>query len=415
MKPYYQDNWITLYCGDVRDVLKQLPENLVHTVVTSPPYYGLRDYGVEGQIGLEESPTHFINQMRNVFGEVRRVMRKDATLWLNLGDSYAGGKGQSGSSGAENQETRNTNNESLNKGYQTLGGKKQTKPTDDLKVLRAEGLKPKDLMLIPHRVAIALQEDGFWVRQDIVWNKPNPMPESVTDRCTKAHEYIFLMSKSASYFYDADAVKEPAAYDGRKDLIMKGSAKYSNGFDANTPANVATQSLAVKGHERWKADENGDYMRNRRSVWSITSQPYADAHFATFPTELPRICVSAGTSEKGCCSICGSQLERIRKPSEEYAQHLGKSVHSHENDLAVGMRVSKKVNAEYATVGWTSSCECQSETEPSIVLDPFAGAGTTLIVARELGRKSIGIELNPKYCELIVKRIHENGMPLFDY
>lgn len=173
--PFYEDKFITLYCGDSREVLKCLPDEIVHTVVTSPPYYGLRDYNVDKQIGLEKTPTEFINELRVVFGEVKRLMRKDATLWLNLGDSYANDSKWGGSSSGKNYTS-------------SLGNI----PRQKLK----SGFKDKDLMMIPHRVAIALQDDGFYVRQDIVWNKMNPMPESVTDRCTKSHEYIFLLSKS---------------------------------------------------------------------------------------------------------------------------------------------------------------------------------------------------------------------------
>ncbi len=388
LKPYYQDEFITLYCGDVREVLKQLPENSVHTVVTSPPYYGLRDYGIDGQIGLEETPTKFIEEMQNVFADVRRVMRKDATLWLNLGDSYAGsGKG------GQSEEKRSKN-------WQP----DYVKASDG-------NFKPKDLMLIPHRTAIALQDDGFWVRQDVVWQKPNPMPESVTDRCTKAHEYIFLMSKSASYFYDADAVKEPVAENSRSRLSQDVSNQNGSG---RVPGKTNGNMKAV-----------GTILgRNRRSVWSITSKPFAEAHFATFPPELPRICISAATSEKGCCAVCGSQLKRIiTKELVATAKASFNSAFDERDELANGYDQGGNRQKDghkpghinqTTTIGWQPTCECESTTEPSIVLDPFAGAGTTLIVAKQLGRKSIGIELNPKYCEMIVKRIKENGMPLFD-
>jgi DNA modification methylase len=250
--------------GDVRQKLKELPDKSVHCCVTSPPYWGLRDYGtaswdggdpecdhlgkpmatkaninrncgtgndvknatarefykdicgkcgaqrIDSQIGMEETPEQFVANMVEVFREVWRVLRDDGTLWLNLGDSYVGGKGQSGSMGGDYQASRNNAGASLNMAHQTLGGQKQTKPTDDRAMMKASGLKPKDLVGIPWRVAFALQADGWYLRQDIIWHKPNPMPESVTDRCTKSHEYIFLLSKSRQYYFDNEAIKEPA-------------------------------------------------------------------------------------------------------------------------------------------------------------------------------------------------------------
>lgn len=259
--------------GDCRDVLKTLPSTSVHCVVTSPPYFGLRDYGVAGQIGLEPTVEAFVEELVAVFRDVRRVLRTDGTLWLNLGDSYASG-GRGG--GAENSKQQ-TNVGAL------LGPKKAP-----------AGYKPKDLLGIPWRVAFALQADGWWLRQDIIWSKPNPMPESVTDRCTKAHEYLFLLSKSERYYFDAEAIAEPFA-DERQ----------------GNPGTYNRTTQAAKGPNRDRADtgflnngagwnDNGEKTtRNKRDVWEITSAPFPDAHFATFPPALIEPCLRAGCPKGG--------------------------------------------------------------------------------------------------------------------
>jgi DNA modification methylase len=266
------------------DKLKTLESESVQCCVTSPPYWGLRDYGVSGQLGLEKTPEEYVAKMVAVFREVKRVLRNDGTLWLNLGDSYSGG----------------------GRGF-GYGGKQDTnKGCDGMpKSIIADGLKSKDLVGIPWRVAFALQADGWYLRQDIIWSKPNPMPESVTDRCTKSHEYIFLLTKSARYYYDNEAIKEEAAFDGRQDTIMKGSEKYA----AEIVPNTSPQSVAVRGHERWPSkDENGLQLRNKRSVWTVATQPYKEAHFATFPQEIPRTCILAGSKEGDTIldPFCGS-------------------------------------------------------------------------------------------------------------
>lgn len=267
-----------IYQGDVLKVLKTFPDESIHCCVTSPPYWGLRDYGVEGQLGLESTPEEYVEKMVEVFREVKRVLRKDGTLWLNLGDSYAnanpgsGGQCKLSGAGRNMTEARYTN------------------------IKRdVSSLKPKDLVGIPWMVAFALRADGWYLRQDIIWHKPNPMPESVKDRCTKAHEYIFLLSKSRKYYYDHEAIKEPAAYDGRKDTLLKGSPKYEKGV---VPGQVE-QSMAAKGHERWKKNERGEYVRNKRSVWTIPTKPFKEAHFATFPEKLIEPCILAGCPEGG--------------------------------------------------------------------------------------------------------------------
>lgn len=262
---------VTILTGDCRDVLRALPAGSMRCCVTSPPYFGLRDYGVDGQIGLESSPDAFVAEMVAVFREVRRVLADDGTLWLNLGDSYAAQRG------------------GTHQPAETLGGGKGGKTADGARVNRdrhdgynpsrnasAIGLKHKDLIGIPWRVAFALQADGWYLRQDIIWNKPNPMPESVRDRCTKAHEYVFLLSKSERYFFDADAVKEPAVCDR-----TRGPAEHADKKSTNGNGGLSRREPQP--------------FRNRRSVWSVATRSYKGAHFATFPPDLIEPCVLAGS------------------------------------------------------------------------------------------------------------------------
>ena len=250
----------TILQGDVIERLQDIEDNTIQCVVTSPPYWGLRDYGEDNQLGLEETPEEYVDNMVKVFREVRRTLKDDGTLWLNLGDSYSSG----GRSTTTNQTLRGNND------Y----GVTRPKPS--------ENIKPKDLIGIPWRVAFALQQDGWYLRQDIIWHKPNPMPESVTDRCTKSHEYIFLLTKSANYYYDAESIKEKTLTndntnrDRDKDRLN------------NTPGRTRMAGLKTNNYEK----------RNKRSIWKINTKPYKDAHFAVFPEKLPELCIKAG-SKKG--------------------------------------------------------------------------------------------------------------------
>jgi len=264
--------------GDCREVLKTLPDGSVDCCVTSPPYWGLRDYGVDGQIGLEQTPVAYVAEMVAVFREVRRVLRDDGTLWLNLGDSYAGsGKGPAGNLGKTNNERDMT--------HTRLSG------------YVPEGLKPKDLIGIPWRVAFALQADGWYLRQDIIWHKPNPMPESVTDRCTKAHEYVFLLSKSERYFFDSEAIKEPAA----QSSIERAKYGYKHAFKnqfAGSPSDARHQD-----GKQYDAGAFASEKRNKRSVWTVNTKPYKGSHFATFPPALIAPMILAG------CPVGGTVLD----------------------------------------------------------------------------------------------------------
>ncbi len=319
-----RDADFTLYHGDCVEVLRGLPEASVHCCVTSPPYWGLRDYGSDGQLGLEDTPDEYVTRMVDVFREVRRVLRDDGSLWLNLGDSY-------------NSAASNQRNELIG-GWDAGMGRSQKIDRD---------LKPKDLVGIPWRVAFALQADGWWLRSDIIWSKPNPMPESVTDRPTKAHEYVFLLTKSARYFYDADAIRERATYYGpngangsRPGTPHEGQMLKRSGNKNRKPNPAAVLGRGDTSHGiPWEG-----FDRNARTVWEIATQPYAEAHFATFPQELPRRCIAAGSPADGT------------------------------------------------------------------ILDPFMGSGTTALVARNLGRKSIGIELNRDYCDLAARRLGQQTL-----
>lgn len=299
-----------IYCGDALTVLKTLPSESVNMCVTSPPYYALRDYGAEGQIGLEETPEAYIQKLVDVFHEVKRVLRDDGTLWVNIADSWWG----SGSRGYDFTGK-------LTEASAVQAGSKGTLDLSAVPSLtgRCGVYKNKDMIGVPWMLAFALRADGWYLRQDIIWEKPNPMPESVTDRCTKSHEYIFLLSKSAKYFFDHEAIQEEATgYDGRKDTMLKGSPKYADA--SYLGMDTTTQTMAAHGHERWKfknLQEKGQTthsmhenrakgladeiypVRNKRDVWRVATSPYKGAHFATYPEKLIEPCILAGTSSGG--------------------------------------------------------------------------------------------------------------------
>jgi DNA modification methylase len=271
---------LKILVGDCRETLKELPDQCVQTCITSPPYFGLRDYGHDGQIGLEDNPQEFVDQLVSVFQEVKRVLRDDGTLWLNLGDSYNGsGKGAMADGSAVGGLKQSTN-----KGTQ-IGTFKKTD---------VYGLKPKDLIGIPWMVAFALREDGWYLRQDIIWHKPNPMPESVEDRCTKSHEYIFLMSKSQKYYYDQEAIKVPPA----ESTIGRGPVDFGGEKGRNYTPDKDDPNFRG-GNEQWgRTYEYKDGNVNKKSVWTIPTKPFKGAHFATFPEELITPCVLAGSKSK---------------------------------------------------------------------------------------------------------------------
>ncbi|WP_281212003.1 DNA-methyltransferase [Pseudomonas fulva] len=328
--------------GDCIEMMRTLPDQSVHTCITSPPYFGLRDYGVDGQIGLEASPREFTDNLVAVFREVRRVLRDDGTLWVNLGDSYAsGGRGGGGRYMAERQDGA----------WQGKGDATGWRSAP-------AGWKHKDLLGLPWRLAIALQDDGWYLRQDIIWHKLNPMPESMKDRCTKAHEYLFLLSKYPRYYFDQDAVREPATAStltrwnqdiaaqagsdrvpGKNNGTMKAVGRSKRNSFARETKYSGGEHGQTGQHRSGRADIDYDETRNKRSVWTVATASFKGAHFATFPPDLIRPCVLAGAPRGG------------------------------------------------------------------LVLDPFGGAGTTALVAMQEGRQSVICELNPEYAALARQRI----------
>lgn len=419
-------------CGDALKVLGRIPDGQVHTVVTSPPYWGLRDYGtatwrggnphcdharmaggrgtnvpqtkntgvtypiavhrggnpsrcrcgarrIDRGIGLEASPHEYVERLVEVFREVRRVLRDDGTLWLNLGDSYNVGT---------NAARRPS--ETAQHGYweQSHGDVRRA----------AVGLKPKDLVGIPWRVAFALQADGWYLRSDIIWAKPNPMPESVADRPTKAHEYLFLFTKNPRYFYDAEAIRERA--------VMRPQNRFTDGRGPKSDGYAA---------HRQPTGMRSAATRNKRSVWTIATEPFPGAHFATFPKALVEPCIRAGTSERGCCPQCGTPwLREMRVRYRKNRPSAGNDPRSRAEDRfarangSSGFRGNNLLR-ETVTTGWRPGCVHDHEPVPCLVLDPFSGAGTTGLVAHRLGRRFLGIDLQPAYVAMARARIEQDA------
>lgn len=334
-----------------------------------------------GQIGLEPTPDAWVARLVEVFREVRRVLRLDGTMWLNCGDAYATGAGRVGEcpgGGAQGEAW-------AERGAMTAPNR-----------MPISGLKSKDLIGLPWMLAFALRADGWWLRSDIIWHKPNPMPESIEDRPTKAHEHVFLLTKASRYYYNAYAIREPGKDWGPRD--RRGAKHNTEGFRAagQTPHHGLTDGDASHG-------------RNKRTVWTIPSHGFPGAHFATFPPALVEPCLLAGTSERGVCPTCGAPWRRQVEPSPEYAALLGKGWHDHADDLVRGQRNGIAVSSDYRTVGWAATCACPAaEPVPGVVLDPFSGAGTTGLVALRLGRDYLGIDLSPEYTEMARKRIVED-------
>lgn len=385
---------VKILVGDCRERLADLPDGSVDCIVTSPPYFGLRDYGCDGQIGLESTVDAYVAELVAVFRECRRVLKREGTLWLNLGDSYA--SRPNGSVGKESAlEGGQASHEEFRR---THALRKSTLPA---------GLKHKDLIGIPWRVAFALQADGWWLRQDIIWAKPNPMPESVRDRCTKAHEYLFMLSKSERYFYDAGAIAEPAVSDHPS----------GNGFKRDARLTYRDDDGARGNEEQWTGVGG---TRNRRSVWTIATRPYAEAHFATMPAQLAEDCIKAGCPAQ-CCARCGAPWVR---PSERVDEGYDGSRYGERAVSATGGVISGgtakstlgssngKLTGKRKAGDPAPSCGCDADAVPGTVLDPFGGAGTTGLAASRHGRDAVLIELSASYAEMAAARIRRDA-PLF--
>lgn len=427
---------IRILTGDCREVLKTLPDKSIHTCVTSPPYFGLRDYGMEAQIGLEASIEEYIAAMVEVFREVGRVLRDDGVLWLNLGDSYASSGGHS-AQGVTSARIGRSNVDDQNKVRGFRPG------------LNGFGIKDKNILGIPWRVAFALQEDGWNLRQDIIWSKTQPMPESVTDRFTRAHEYIFMLTKGAEYFFDQEAIKEDAVSDHSS----------GNGFAGRQGG---SEHMPMSGGAGTEEEWTPGGKRNKRSVWTVGTETFSyefctacrrlygpsekrqlpidvivcggeekklrrcrcgrnDAwlsHFATFPPTLIEPCIKAAVSERGYCPEpgCGAPHERILEKHRVHASNAAKAGTTIEGKGHVSSQVRKNHDVRNGpvtvteTVGWRQTCGCK-EWEPGrgVVLDPFGGAGTTALVANRLGHDAVLIELNPDYADLAENRIRDEA------
>jgi len=375
-------DWVNdIHEGDAREALAEMPESSVHMAMCSPPYYGLRDYDAEGQIGLEDSLDEYIDELVAVGEELRRVLRPDGSWWLNLGDSYTGSWGAQSKGDEANHRDR--------------GAYPEKNPS------RGATLKRKNKMLVPHRVAIALQEAGWVVRNDVTWVKPNPMPSSVKDRLNTTTEQVFHLTPGPDYWYDLDAIREPHV-EKRSSMPRENYAKEDDKRMANYGAG---QDNAMECHPAGK---------NPGDVFEVTTKPFPEAHFAVYPPELcekpikatcpPQVCVECGAPYEretrdesgftdGVCNACGASKSKHKQGSKNA-----------ESGSALSAGVRKCSNE--VTVGWQQSCDCDTDaTEAGIVCDPFAGAGTTCLVAKRLGRRFVGIDLNPEYVAMAQKRV----------
>jgi DNA modification methylase len=429
--------------GDVREKLAELPADFFDCVVMSPPYYGLRDYGtatweggdttcehssvrasdggklegglpassrdrvgadcrlcgarrIDAQIGLEPTLDAYLETMVAVCRELRRVLKPTGVFFLNVGDSYAGSWGAQSRSRTE-------------KSYSSPLSETQIKSAPKAThtgTIRDAWLKPKDLFLVPERLGIMLQADGWWVRSRIIWHKKNPMPESVTDRPTSAHETIWMLTKSERYFWDAEAVKEGASTFGRQ--------------NTNGPSSKRRALVELRGDKgNLDSDPYSHETRSLRNVWTFASHPFPGAHFATMPPEIAERCIKAGSSERGCCVACGAPLVRVVDRGSAHPFVAPSKLDRFGNGDA---GVHRNIGSVYQkwldenpkqTIGWRPSCKCPAaDPAPSRILDPFAGAGTTGLVADRLGRDATLIDLNTQYAGMALNRIVEDA-PLF--
>jgi len=390
--------------------MSELEDNSIQCCVTSPPYWGLRKYDGNQEVqfsdgmssfGLEKTPELYVAHSIEILREIHRVLRPDGVVFWNIGDSYSGNSSSGGASNKQDSCIR-------------LSGMPNKKGCS---------IKPKDLCLIPFRVAIAAQEDGWWVRSDIIWNKPNPMPESVRDRPTDAYEHILMMTKSSKYYWDIEAVREEYTEPLNRwggDKFRNSSHKYIDTFEETGNNGGIGKIGATSMFRAGRPVRPDDAGRNLRNVWTFPTQPYPGSHFATFPEALPERCIKAATPEYGCCDKCGKPYERIVEriglTSRDWQAIRGDGTKG--NDELMGKQGKsiaggRPPDPDYKTTGWQQACRCDnSKPIPSIILDSFAGSGTTLWVAKKLNRKAIGYELSSKYCELAINRNRQSVLEI---
>jgi DNA modification methylase len=366
VSPFFSDDWLTIFQGDCRSVLRHLPPNSVHLVVTSPPYWNQRDYGTEpqewadgwtGELGREPSPIQFVQHLVGIFDDVRRVLRDDGVTFLNIADSWV------------------------------------SRPVD--------GIKRKDMALVPQRLLIALQDAGWYVRSDIIWQKGGGLPESRHDRPSKSYEHIFMLTKCDMYYFDQEAVREPVRESSLK--------RMEYGLRQRHPEGIGVSMLPINTPRLGERFVNPD-GRYIRDIWPINIETSKTEHYAPFPSKIPERAILAATSEKGCCAYCGTPYRRViekaatgRIRNREHGG-LGTEMRREPQGLRpVGGTFQEGV--ERRTVGWQATCGHDEGVVPCTVLDPFVGSGTTLLVAQRLGRRSIGIDLNPEY---VVQTINRN-------
>lgn len=433
MTPVYEESRVQIFQGHALDVLQQLPDHCVHATVCSPPYFGLRRYSVEpvvwpdgwrGHLGLEPTPELFIAHLVQIFREVRRVLHSTGTCWVVISDSFAGGSRGSSAHDAKLPERGGTHR------------------------IRSAGLgamKPKDLYGIPWMLAFALRADGWWLRSAIPWVKFSAMPESVQDRPSVSHETVFLFSKGARYFWDQEAIRRPLAdmraYPSwvdrksngaairRGDPAITGDVNHFAGIGADPAGRnrrtgdwwvesldrVITDTEAWLAHAKQVKAEGGLLLDPEGAPLGLAVNPqaYAEAHFATFPPDLIRPMIQSGTSEHGCCAACLAPWERVvarvqAAKDRQRGEGWLRETHRVRADGDIPSRgLGRRYPWEAHTCGWQPSCRCDAPVQPCVVLDMFAGSGTTVSVARDLQRRSIGIELSPQYIELITRRLRQ--------
>lgn len=409
---------VKILLGDVREQLRLLPDESVHCMVTSPPYYNLRRYdGGDKQIGLEASVDAYVQAMVDVFREIRRVLRHDGTAWLVIGDSYASmtsgyGHGsqseiQSGTRGVDHVPAKRKDVAAKRRDHKTSTLQYGRIPKENKYFLpevpttgtSGSFLKPKDLCMVPARVALALQADGWWLRNDAIWHKPTCIPESMADRMTSSHEHIFFLAKSERYYYDNEAVREePKPW-------TQATLRASSGV-LLTEESQQHEHAGTRVYEDLKG-------ANRRDVWTIspTTVPTPEDHPAMFPIEIPMLAIQAGTSEMGCCPTCNTPWARVRKDRQSWAQNT-KASRSRPDGRAMFDSRYRDGLAQPGIKEFRPQCKCDPPLPPvpCVVLDPFGGAGTTGLAAAMLGRNCVLVELSEKYAKGIVARMHREDV-----